>query len=155
MEAYYHKGNAYSKMRNYPEAVKSFNNVIRLGEEKVGTRLYIEAHLHKGKALAENNDHNGALDAFKRVTDYNRSMHVPDPLIAVADDEVNRINREYSVEAYCYMGRSLDKLGKSQDAKAAYRKSKAYRSGACGSYCSAHESRGSQSQCRDSNFYSC
>ncbi len=34
------------------------------------------------------------------------------------------INREYSVEAYCYMGRSLDKLGRSQEAKAVYEKAK-------------------------------
>ena len=46
VEAYYHKGNAYSKMRNYPAAVESSEGVIDLGEKKVGTRLYIGAYLH-------------------------------------------------------------------------------------------------------------
>ena len=128
VEAYYHKGNAYSKMRNYPAAVESSEGVIDLGEKKVGTRLYIGAYLHKGKALAEDNNHQEALKAFERVIQLTRRLYAPRPLSvprarakAEADGKAIRINKEYSVEAYCCMGRLRNKLGNSQGANEAYK----------------------------------
>ena len=65
----------------------------------------------KGKALAEDNNHQEALKAFERVIQLTRRLYAPRPLSvprarakAEADGKAIRINKEYSVEAYCYIG---------------------------------------------------
>ena len=100
-ETHYQKGMVLVKLKKYKEAAKAFEEATKINPNNAN------AHYQKGLALSElGDDYQGAAEAFEKVIS---------------------LNTQQLADAYSQMGRALTRLGRSDEAQAAYDMAKAVR----------------------------
>ena len=93
-ETHYQKGMVLVKLKKYKEAAKAFEEATKINPNNAN------AHYQKGLALSElGDDYQGAAEAFEKVIS---------------------LNAQQLADAYSQMGRVLTRLGRSDEAQAAF-----------------------------------